>query len=961
MPPKGTKRGAAAKKSVSTRNTPPVTRSGIPVPTVRLSSEPPSPEIGRRGDEPSLSRTTTPINYRSSAQVTPIMSIGGMPMTPTPTRTEQTIRLTPTAMDTSPIPAPPFATPFQPTSLDPIDERREDTTEDETEREEVGEEVRSEPPGGYHSDKQTPSKSPWSKLQYAPTIDQEEEPYAPKMVSAQRRSVILRGVRADKTRERKLQKIHNDLFPGKEIEDCWLDPTYEEGELSHLFELLDQFIRAKAVPGRTDYYYADRHEWSKLHFELSQIYNSRRRYEPGWLIHPPPVWPGQFRTDEPGTGEYTFTEIEERFILYRHLVETWLAKAWHIVPLEKDQRIAQLPETYQRTWKDFMKDRSGIADEYQEILGEDYERQIEEDTIARLTAELPQRPRRPPPNLDQRLDQESTDSEKEVRNTLREAPFRSGSSSRTSRRSEVRSHRGNDDYIRTPERAIPDQLGDRNRGRRITELFAPSQFAQAQSSVRRTPAATSSRIPRVQYSTQRRAGAPGGPPDDSSSDSTDPRRPPRRTGDGRGLPNLSPNLPPSGTPFRPPPGPPPPRRYYGPPPPGPPNPPGPPGPPGPPDGGNDTFSWFGEDDNGWVRYYVDRKPVKVDVPHIEMKLKPEHIEEWDGDADKIFDWMEGINFLAERSPIIWKQLGSVVPTRFKRNAKTWWQSLPWDRRTAASTDWDSLKAELRSYYMGRSWLDRQKLRAKNATYRDSSAPKEKPSEYYIRKLKLLHTAESYTETELILAIMEGAPKYWHSVIDTSVLRQTVDLQDKIIYHEDALMYGPGSSADGYDRLERRIRAIEQGHSRGNKYSSRVNKVEAGRPKQTPLRGKVQPTSPRKDAHAHLIGFHRDLGKPPFPRDDKTVAKGKTPEEKGARPCRHCGSPKHWDNECKYARKGSKKVKANFASPSEDYLEAMSAYEEAYLDDSSEGEVQEAEDEAESPDEHSEDEGFESEK
>ncbi|KIO22428.1 hypothetical protein M407DRAFT_62991, partial [Tulasnella calospora MUT 4182] len=150
--------------------------------------------------------------------------------------------------------------------------------------------------------------------------------------------------------------------------------------------------------------------------------------------------------------------------------------------------------------------------------------------------------------------------------------------------------------------------------------------------------------------------------------------------------------------------------------------------------------------------------------------------------------------------------------------------------------------------------------------------------------------------ELILAIMEGAPKYWHSVIDTSTLRLTVDLQDKIIYHEDALMYGPGSSADGTKQ---------------------------------PLRGKITENSTKKDAHAHLIGFHKDLGKLPFPRDDHTLAKGKSPEDKGARPCRHCGSPKHWDNECKYARKGAKHIKANFASPLNEYVEAMSAYEEAY--------------------------------
>jgi hypothetical protein len=104
-----------------------------------------------------------------------------------------------------------------------------------------------------------------------------------------------------------------------------------------------------------------------------------------------------------------------------------------------------------------------------------------------------------------------------------------------------------------------------------------------------------------------------------------------------------------------------------------------------------------------------------------------------------------------------------------------------------------------------------------------------------------------------------------------------------------------------------------------------------------------------------MGFHKDIGKPLYPRDDKTIAKGKTPEEKGARPCRHCGSPKHWDYECKYARKGAKHVKANFVSPASDYLEAMSAYEEAYYEDSSEDEEVEAEGETESPGEESEDE------
>lgn len=160
MPPKGSKCGNAAKKSVPTRSTPPITQSGIPIPTARLSSEPPSPEVGRRGDEPPLSQVSTLAHQCLSAQVTPIMSIGGMPMTPTPTRIEQTIRLTPTAMDISPTSATQFTTPFRPTSLDPINERWESTSEEETKREDEEDKGRSEPQGGYHSDKQTNTKSP---------------------------------------------------------------------------------------------------------------------------------------------------------------------------------------------------------------------------------------------------------------------------------------------------------------------------------------------------------------------------------------------------------------------------------------------------------------------------------------------------------------------------------------------------------------------------------------------------------------------------------------------------------------------------------------------------------------------------------------------------------------------------------------------------------------------------------
>ena len=87
------------------------------------------------------------------------------------------------------------------------------------------------------------------------------------------------------------------------------------------------------------------------------------------------------------------------------------------------------------------------------------------------------------------------------------------------------------------------------------------------------------------------------------------------------------------------------------------------------------------------------------------------------------------------------------------------------------------------------------------------------------------------------------------------------------------------------------------------------------------------------ATTQLVGAHSSLEKPRWPRDDTVVSKGNSPEQVGARPCRHCGSPKHWDYECSHARKGARLVKANFASPDDGYMEAQEAYDALYYEDS----------------------------
>lgn len=408
---------------------------------------------------------------------------------------------------------------------------------------------------------------------------------------------------------------------------------------------------------------------------------------------------------------------------------------------------------------------------------------------------------------------------------------------------------------------------------------------------------------------------PGGPPD-SSDEGSSHDRPPRR------LPARPPNGPP-----RPPN---PPRRPHA----------GGGGGGEPPNGpNNDLVSWDGEDEFGnRIRYRAALKEVKVEVPQADLKVKAEHIDEWDGNTDHLVDWMDGINFLAERSPLLGMQLGTLVPTRFKKHARNWWHTLPSDRKRRAMTNWENLRNEISGYFMNRTWLDRQKLKAKDCHYRDSNAPRERPSEYFMRKYKLLIVVDNYSDVELIMSIMEGAPKFWASIIDTSSLFDVHELLEKISYHEDALTHSPAMAHDNYNVLEKRLRVLEQGNRSSSRPFVRAHQAEAAGTRGAPKQPRPKPTS----ARANLIGFSKDLPPPAFPRDDKTISKGRTPEEKNARPCRHCGSPKHWDNECKHARKGGRSVRTNFVTPSEEYLTALAAYEEVYLETSAdEGSADEA--------------------
>ena len=136
--------------------------------------------------------------------------------------------------------------------------------------------------------------------------------------------------------------------------------------------------------------------------------------------------------------------------------------------------------------------------------------------------------------------------------------------------------------------------------------------------------------------------------------------------------------------------------------------------------------------------------------------------------------------------MIFRQLGSVVPQRFRGNAENWFYSLPEDTRESIQSNWSTLKEAVRSHYMNRHWLDRQKAKANKAKYRESGHSRESPSEYYIRKLELLEFVYDYSDAELITEIMSGAPVIWNTILNPHQFQRVTDLQNTIKYYEETL-------------------------------------------------------------------------------------------------------------------------------------------------------------------------------
>jgi len=184
------------------------------------------------------------------------------------------------------------------------------------------------------------------------------------------------------------------------------------------------------------------------------------------------------------------------------------------------------------------------------------------------------------------------------------------------------------------------------------------------------------------------------------------------------------------------------------------------------------------------------------------------------------------------------------------------------------------------------------IRANKARFREAGHQKESPSKYVIHKMELLSLVYSYSDTETIQAIMEEVPGSWASIINPQYQKTIREFQNAVKYHEESL-----------EKLEPPV----------------------SQPSRLPNQEYSNPWFPYHKAHVNLVGWSQNIGTLQFPKDNKNVSPHRTPESISARPCRHCGSRNHWDNECCHSQKREKLARVNYIQLKDKDIRAQEDY------------------------------------
>src|SRR5215211_6254878 len=297
--------------------------------------------------------------------------------------------------------------------------------------------------------------------------------------------------------------------------------------------------------------------------------------------------------------------------------------------------------------------------------------------------------------------------------------------------------------------------------------------------------------------------------------------------------------------------------------------------------------------------------------HFDQKIKTSDIvKAWAGKADELPDYILDMNILASQSPTIYNQLGQQVALQFTSLAKDWFNSLHADTRLDLIDNWGNMRDELIRVFLTRAWTDRTRAKATKASYRGEGNTEETPLGDCLRKSRLLRSVFDYDDSTLILEVLKEVPQEWQVYINSAHIYSWDQFMEEVNQHEHILT-----------PLSTRRSVVTQGN---------LQKLWEYIKKPSNSKGRD-----RNYVQSHAVVPQK---KYPFPRDDSTKSTPRSPGSMGKRPCRHCGSPEHWDSGCKYtAKKKAVNARVFYTSLGPDELVEEEDYDRAQqtaLNDSS---------------------------
>ena len=142
----------------------------------------------------------------------------------------------------------------------------------------------------------------------------------------------------------------------------------------------------------------------------------------------------------------------------------------------------------------------------------------------------------------------------------------------------------------------------------------------------------------------------------------------------------------------------------------------------------------------------------------------------------ILDWIDELNHISYRNQNVYYNLGIIALLRLTNAAKHWFHALKPQFQWQIQQSWGKFKLAISTYFMNQQWFDQMKAHILRMHYHQKGYKQEMPSNYFHCKLRMIQEVFMQTPSETIMEIMNGAPRYWSILINTSQINTISDLQ-----------------------------------------------------------------------------------------------------------------------------------------------------------------------------------------